>query len=685
MVIRNRLLQAAAGNATGGAGLDIDEVFSTYLYTGTGSTQTITNGIDLDGEGGLVWFKHRAGDGFGGSHWLIDTERGGTKFLQSQSTGAQSGNQNYISAFNVNGFTIGTGDAETNYSSGNSTYASWTFRKAPKFFDVVTYTGDGVAGRTISHNLGSAPGMVVIKRTDTGNDPYNSWRVAHIEGNTLTALDLDTTSDASSTPWLLWSDSSTATSAYAASGQTDAHFTVGSHASVNGSGGQFVAYIFAHNDGDGGFGPDGDQDIIKCGTYEGNDSDSTEININLGFEPQWLLIKNADLSRSWTIVDVMRGCIYGPAGSGSGTTDRSLSPNLADSEETCSSSSVITRVDPTPTGFAIRGKSSICNEFGTHIYMAIRRGPLAPPEDATEVFDVVTRTDSGSNTQHTVGFAPDVVLDMSRPLYSFNFVYDRLRGGKKYLATNATSAEGTFDYITFDDETGKFTTKTQTSGGITFVDYVWKRAPGYFDVVAYTGTNVAGLTINHNLGVVPEMMWVKNRSASEYWAVYHKDLNGGTNPSHYFLRLNTTDVETDYNEIWNDTEPTATQFTVGQQGVVNGSGTNHIAYLFASLPGISKVGSYSGNGSSQNIDCGFTSGARFILVKRKDSTGDWYFWDTARGIVAGNDPHLSLNTTAAQVTSDDSVDPDNSGFIVNQVAATNINVSSASYIFYAIA
>jgi hypothetical protein len=73
------------------------------------------------------------------------------------------------------------------------------------------------------------------------------------------------------------------------------------------------------------------------------------------------------------------------------------------------------------------------------------------------------------------------------------------------------------------------------------------------------------------------------------------------------------------------------------------------------------------------------------MIKRTDSTGDWYVWDSARGIVAGNDPHLSLNTNAAEVTTDDSVDTDNSGFIVNQVAATNVNVTSATYIFLAIA
>jgi hypothetical protein len=110
-----------------------------------------------------------------------------------------------------------------------------------------------------------------------------------------------------------------------------------------------------------------------------------------------------------------------------------------------------------------------------------------------------------------------------------------------------------------------------------------------------------------------------------------------------------------------------------------------VAYLFATKVGISKVGSYTGNGINQTINCGFTTGARFILIKRTDSTGDWHVWDTVRGIIAANDPHLSLNTTAVEITSNDSIDPDTSGFIVNQLAATNINVNNATYIYLAIA
>ena len=114
------------------------------------------------------------------------------------------------------------------------------------------------------------------------------------------------------------------------------------------------------------------------------------------------------------------------------------------------------------------------------------------------------------------------------------------------------------------------------------------------------------------------------------------------------------------------------------------AGNPYVAYLFASHPGISKVGTYTGNGTSQTINCGFSTGARFVLVKRTDSTGDWYVWDTARGINSGNDPHLSLKGTAAEVATDDSVDVDSSGFVVNQVAATNINVNGGTYLFFAV-
>jgi len=180
------------------------------------------------------------------------------------------------------------------------------------------------------------------------------------------------------------------------------------------------------------------------------------------------------------------------------------------------------------------------------------------------------------------------------------------------------------------------------------------------------------------------MIWVKSRGASEHWAVYHKGLNGGTNPSHYYLKLNTNDSEANYNEIWNDTEPTATQVTVGQQGMVNNGSFKHIACLFATVEGVSKVGSYTGDGTSngRTIDCGFSSGARFVLIKRRDQSDHWYVWDTARGIVNSADPYLKFDSGGAQVTDADWIDPQASGF---SIRAGQINGNGKEFIFYAVA
>ena len=244
-----------------------------------------------------------------------------------------------------------------------------------------------------------------------------------------------------------------------------------------------------------------------------------------------------------------------------------------------------------------------------------------------------------------------------------------------FLETANTNAEAAGSSYQFDYQDSWHS----GSLGSSWYSWMWKRAPNYFDVVAYTG-NGANRTINHNLGVAPEMMWVKRRNTADDWAVYYGD------PTDY-LELNTTEATDDNSYFWNDTATTETVFSLGANVGVNGSGSTYIAYLFASLDGVSKVGSYTGNGSSQNIDCGFSSGARFVLIKRSDSSGDWNFYDTERGIVAGNDSRLSLNTTDAEDTSNDRVDPYSSGFTVNYIATgtSDSNISGATYIFYAIA
>jgi hypothetical protein len=100
---------------------------------------------------------------------------------------------------------------------------------------------------------------------------------------------------------------------------------------------------------------------------------------------------------------------------------------------------------------------------------------------------------------------------------------------------------------------------------------------------------------------------------------------------------------------------------------------------------VSKVGSYTGTGTTLQVDCGFTAGARFVLIKRTDSTGSWYVWDTARGITSSSDPYLLLNSTAAEVTGTDYIDPYSAGFEISSSAPAEINASGGSFIFLAVA
>lgn len=635
-----KAMMAAAGQ---GGQTYVDDVFSTYLYTGNGSTQTITNGIDLSGEGGLTWIKGRSG---ATDHQLFDTARGATKELISNSTAAEATDADTLTAFNSDGFALG---ADSNTNTNAATYASWTFRKAPKFFDVVTYTGTG-ANRTISHSIGTAPGMIIVKRTDTTGD----WQVYHRSIANTEYLVLNSTA-AKATGATRW-NSTTA---------TDAVFSLGTDATVNASGGTYVAYIFAHD-------TDTDEGVIQCGSYTGNGSTTGPV-IDLGWEPQWLMIKNASGAYSWHVADTMRGL---PA---SGSPAR-LSPDTSGAE----AAGVTYGINS--TGFQISDNSPNVNASGnTYIYMAIRR-PNKPPESGSDVFASVTSS-AGAGTEMATGFPVDLQCTKFRGIVFGNYVMDRLRGVNSLPNSYPSSSAGALNFNATNQEDGG-TNRTLGFSNTGFsipsafelnstIYWNFRRAPGFMDVVCYTGTGVAH-TEAHNLGVAPELMIVKCRSAANAWGVYSGDNTD-------YTVLNTTAATVDDVAFWNDTSPTASVFTVGTNASVNTSAATYVAYLFATLAGISKVGSYTGTGTTLAIDCGFAAGARFVLIKRTDSTGDWYVWDTVRGIIAGNDPYLLLNSTAAEVTTTDYIDAYSAGFEISSTAPAAINASGGTFIFLAIA
>ena len=648
-----KLLAAPAG----GSGLDVDAVFNTTLYNGTSPTaQTITTGMDLDTEDGFLWIKTRSADA---SHGIVDTLRGPRSKLSPDLTSAATTSDvgKDVSAFTSTGFTLGA-DNYWNPNHANQQLVAWTFKKTPKFVDIVSYTGNGSTSRTIAHDLGCAIGMIVVKKVNS----TSNWGVWHRGTGTIdyTGWNLNSTDSAGQvnpgyeskftdsvfTPWYVYDS------------------TNGSAGTGNVNGQAYIAYIFAHNDGDGEFGPDSDQDIIKCGSYTG--AANNGVTIDLGFEPQFVMIKKANASALWVMIDNMRGM---PSEANSSV----LYPNTDQAEANPQSNA---KVYPTPTGLYLEDDATEINtNGGTYVYMAIRRGSLFPPEAATEVFTPIAAGSDAAlfNAPHIVDHG--VIFRPAAGLWQW---VTRLNGNKKLNSSETTTlSTGSLP----DNLFGRLTKGLATSGNSDYVGLCWRRAPSVFDCVAYSGTG-SNRTISHNLGVVPEMIWIKCTTSAQAWACYSAPVGN----THYQV-LNTEALPVDNATYWNDTTPTDAVFSLGNATPVNAGNTGRefIAYLFASLAGVSKIGSYTGNGSNQNIDCGFSNGARFVMVKRiSGATGPWWNWNTVSGLVAGNDNGMQFNADP-QYNNVDSIDPYSGGFNIVQNGNVNANVNGASYLFYAIA
>ena len=642
MAVRD-VVQAAAG--VGGAGEYIEDLFSTYLYTGNGGTQTINNGIDLDGEGGLVWTKSRSASS---NNALIDTVIG--RFENAQSTNLTApipSSNGQFTGFLSNGYSLNqTENTAQVFNVSSQNYASWTFRKAPKFFDVVTWTGNNVSGRQIPHNLGSVPGCIIVKNILE----VSNWEVWHrgVVGVTETAkARLNSTASFSEN------------NNYFSDNNTSSDIVLGG-LSLNELNKQYIAYVFAHDAG--GFGDDGEQNVISCGSYTGNTSSPPEV--DLGFEPQWLMIKNASVSSNWMIIDSMRGIVSGGDENTLAADNSAAENGVIGAPDTA---------DLTATGFQVKGSATAGNSNGhTHIYIAIRR-PMKTPESGTEVF-ANSLGISGKPYWFESGFPVDLGIQRYFTGSSYHYFADRLRG-QAYLSSQTTDAEATGQtFATFDFMEGWHVNSGANSA---YISHMFRRAPGFMDVVATPQTAAGYGTVTHNLGVAPEFIILKGRDYAESWRCYHAALGRGAS-----IQLNLPDAPYLSADYWGTADPTATEFGVRWNSF---TAPNYIAYVFASLPGVSKVSSYTGTGADLNVDCGFSAGARFVLIKRTDSSGDWYVWDSARGIVSGNDPYLRLNSTAAEVTSTDYIDPLASGFTVTSSAPAALNASGGTYIFLAIA
>ena len=317
--------------------------------------------------------------------------------------------------------------------------------------------------------------------------------------------------------------------------------------------------------------------------------------------------------------------------------------------------------------------------------------------------DATTYTGNGgtqtivNNDLGTAGFKPDLVWVKSRSNGEWNVLGDSVRGTGKSLFSNRTDAEYADGYTAFNSNGFGINSWTGTNGnGYTYVAWQWQAGQGTtttnnvgsyssqvsvnatagFSVVTYTGAGVAG-TIGHGLGVAPQMIISKNRSAAEDWRVAHIGL---TNMASWHCNLDTTQTQSNSGAaVWNNTTPTSTIFGVGTDTSVSGSGNGIVAYCWAPVAGFSQFGSYVGNGSADGsfVYLGFKPS--FIMVKNITQTGNWEIYDTSRNLYNQTYAALYANLAATEDSSN-VIDILSNGFKLRNTSQ-NTNTSGDTFIY----
>jgi hypothetical protein len=323
----------------------------------------------------------------------------------------------------------------------------------------------------------------------------------------------------------------------------------------------------------------------------------------------------------------------------------------------------------------------------------------------SEHFNTVLYTgNQGANLSITgVGFEPSLVWGKNRSGASNHWLFDAVRGTTKMLQSDQTSTEETQSGVTaFNSDgfaLGTWIGSTKTNDS--YVAWNWKangaggtghtqgtisstasvNADAGFSIVSYTGTGVDDATVGHGLSKAPEMVIIKNRIDALHWFVHHQ-YHGATPEYRYRLLLN-TGART-YDTGWLEANPTATVFQVGTSGYTNGTSDGMIAYCFHSVDGYSKVGSYTGNSSTDGtfVHCGFRPA--FIIIKVVTTSDNWYMHDTER------EPYNVANTI---IKIDDSIaESTGAGYAIDilsngfKARGTDVSHNAAqTYVFYAIA
>jgi hypothetical protein len=649
----------ASGTLSAGGDDTVDSIFNTRLFSGspTDDSLTLTTGVNTSG-GGSIWIKD-VGNAIG--YGIYDQVRGASKLLQPAVDSVEETHSG-VTTFGNGNFTVGGYD---NFNASGRNYVVNTFKNTEGFFDTVTWTGDGTTDRSISHNLGAVPGMIIAKQIGTAGD----WHVLHKyhtmsgTGNSSTGgLKFNTDGDDYNTHQ--WEFAYPTSSIFKVS-----HVASDSGQTLNANSATYIAYLFGHD----AVGTAGGK--IQTGSYTGNGS--AGLNgpaVVIGWEPQWLLIKKVTSVDSWLVYEQSRHM--------SGFTNESTVNTQSTSKyfevDTGSAEVSTDTVHFQPDGFRVTGTAAEVNtNLGKYIWMAIRKGIGNTPTSSSSVFHIDhAEGTSPSPPRFSASFNPDMVIRRSQidAADAWQMTTRHMQGNLIRIDTDSIVDTGN-SASTLAFHNGWCSTHAG-SADTEDMSWMWKKQKGFFDTGIYKGLG-SNRTQVHNLGAVPEMMWVKRLDATNDWNVYHKSMNGGSSPEDYYMKLNHNGTETDDSAAWFDTAPTASVFTVG--GNNDFSLGTYTYCLFASVAGVSSIGSFSHtNGSATNVNCGFSSGAKFILARKRDG-GNWYVWDSKRG----GENVMYLNLNSGQTNTYDTFDTLNSGFTVTDTNTGGLD--TGNWIYYAIA
>ncbi len=612
------------------------DVFSVDLYTGDSSTRTITTGLDLPTSGGLVWIKERSSK----SHALVDTERGVTKYLESDAETAEITDAASVTAFGATSFDLG-GSAQTNSNTKN--YVSWTFLNNPAFFKVLKWTGDGISGREIPHGMDRAPGMVIVKDRASSNGVYQ-----HISKGGEKWFYLSR-NNAMGDHTSYWNDTD----------PDDTNITLGNSSKTNGNTRTYAAWVFAHDPSSYG--------MIQCGEYTGDGVAGNAI--SLGWKPQYVFIKVTSGSGQSYVMDTTRGI------NDSGV-DKVLLWESSTAEQTATD-----HITLTADGFEVQN-AGVNTNSSNYIYMAIREeeetgSPLTTTED---VFSAAVW--EGDGVSQNIETVPDFSTDGG-----LNWIANR--GGAAQVLTDTVRGAGIYwrsnDYlveitdaqsvVSFDDEGYNLgTSAAVNTNGDDYVGWSFKNHPDFFNAQAYTG-NVTNRVIPHGLNFAPGLVITKNL-ANGYALYQHRAMTGNN-----WISFVTTANKGDSSVVWNGTLADETNVSIGTSSQCNANTQPYMMYSFAHNPDLIHCGSYTGTGASGNeIDLGWEPS--YITIQKFSSGDRPYTFDTARGIDnSGNDAVGRWDSTSAE-TSADLISLTSDGF--EPAATSAINTTSAEYLFVAV-